>query len=209
MRVGIISDIHGGLHEFEVALQQLRAADVDHIVCAGDLVDFGLFSDEVVQRIFDEDILCVQGNHDRMARDNQCIRHRRNEHDQSIMPLQSHTLDLLDQLPIHLRFEWHNIKILLTHSVPWEEDMYVYPQSTTYLMRRIAREADANVIILGHTHQPMWIEIDGIMIINPGSVSQNYELGFGTYGIFTLPNRTFQLFNVMTGEQTPLAIDKR
>lgn len=204
MQIGVISDIHAGLTELEFALQHLNDAQVEQIVCAGDLVDFGDSDDEVVKRIFKNGIPCVQGNHDRIARNNQRLRQRKLEQDQSARLLRLETLDFLDHLPQILRFMWDDITVMLTHTVPWGQEMYIYPESTTPLFRRIAHEGKADVIILGHTHRPMWIEIDNCTIINPGSTSQNYELGVGTYGILTLPDRTFQLFNINTGLQMPL-----
>lgn len=204
MQIGIISDIHAGLSELSSALGYLARAGVDQIVCAGDLVDFGNAGDAVVQHIIDSGIPCVQGNHDRMANNNQQLRQRKHDHGQPVGPLSPATIAYLDRLPLVLRFEWENTSIVMAHATPWGDDIYVYPTSTTPLLRRVVREANADVTILGHTHQPMWLEVDNRTIINPGSTSQNYVLGMGTYGVFSLPDRSFQLYEVETGEQIPL-----
>jgi putative phosphoesterase len=211
LQIGIISDIHAGLAELELALQHLNHAQVDQIVCAGDLVDFGKDGDAVVRRVIESGIPCVQGNHDRMARDQQRLRQRKQAQGQSIHLLRPETVELLDQLPPVLRFTWDGIKVMLTHAAPWGGEMYIYPESTTPLLRRVAREGQADVIILGHTHRPMWVEveIDNCTIINPGSTSQNYELGVGTYGILSLPERIFRIFDTTTGRQLPLDKDHR
>ncbi len=201
MRIGIISDIHGGLRELHSALAFLQKMQVDHVLCAGDLVDFGDFGDEVVKQIFAGAIPCVQGNHDRMAWEFQRLRQRKQNVDGVTKILKSETLDLLEQLPLELRYMWSDTSILLTHATPWGEDMYVYPESTLPLFRRVVREANADITILGHTHRPMWVEVDGGMIINPGSLSQNYFLDVGTFGILTIPDRRFQLFSVESGDE--------
>lgn len=202
MKIGIISDIHAGLHELQSALHHLKNAQVDHILCAGDLVDFGDDGEAVIKLIIDLQIPCVQGNHDQSARSHQQKSKREGSIKRSI--LQTKMLDFLDQLPQYLRFEWDNTSILLTHATSWGGEMYIYPDSNPPLFRRVVREANADVTILGHTHRPMWIEVDDKVIINAGSLSQNYELGFGTYGILFLSERQFQLFNVETGVQVPL-----
>lgn len=202
MEIGIISDIHAGLSELKSELEQLNGAKVDHILCAGDLVDFGDHGEAVINLITDAQIPCVQGNHDHAARRNQQQSKPEGGVKRSI--LRAKTLDLLEQLPQYLRFEWENTSILLTHATPWGGEMYVYPDSTIPLFRRVVREANADVTILGHTHRPMWIQVGERTIVNAGSVSQNYELGFGTYGILSLPEREFHLFNVETGEQVRL-----
>lgn len=202
MKIGIISDIHGGLRELELALDFLRQAQVDHIVCAGDLVDFGDEGEAVVNRIIEAQIPCVQGNHDQAARWNQRESQREGGVKRSI--LGAKTLDLLENLPLELRFTWEGTTVLLSHATSWGGEMYIYPDSNPPLFRRVVREANADVTILGHTHRPMWIHIDGRTIINAGSLSQNYEMGFGTYGILSLPECDFRVFNVESGAQIGL-----
>lgn len=197
MKFGIISDVHGGLGELNQALELLNSHAVDEIWCAGDLVDFGAESDAVAKQIVALKIPCVQGNHDRMARDNQPLRQRKI----GDKPLSRTTLNLLYTLPLNLRFERENARVLLTHATPWGSDMYIYRESTPALFRRIAREAEVDVVILGHTHRPMWIEVDGCTIINAGSTSANYDLPYGTCGILILPERNFQVFNIETGDE--------
>lgn len=209
-KIGLISDIHGGLQDLQSALRLLAQVPVDHILCAGDLVDYGAQSNAVVQRIFQAAIPCVQGNHDRDARYNQRLRVRQHQQtDQPIDLLTSDTLDLLDTLPLTRRFTWEATTVFLAHATPWDNDMYIYPDCTPHLLRRVVRDAAADVVILGHTHQPMWIVIDDTTLINPGSLSQNYTLPTGTYGVLTLPERRMQLFNVQTGEALPLERDMR
>src|SRR5688572_6742223 len=76
-KVGIISDIHADLDGLEKALALLKAAKVDKIICAGDLVERGRDGDAVVQRIQEEQIESVLGNHDMLARGNQvyCLKY--------------------------------------------------------------------------------------------------------------------------------------
>lgn len=199
MRIGIISDLHAGLHEMQIAIAHLSKQDVDIIVCAGDLVDFGNHGDEVVKHIMETQIPCVKGNHDRQASQKQALRQRKQTTDTTIKLLSHETLSILEQLPNQLRFEWEGKSVLLTHATPWGDDMYIYPDSNPPLLRRVVREAQADITILGHTHRPMWIEVDGRYIINSGSTSQNYFMPVGTYAILTLPHCEFELHSVETG----------
>lgn len=209
LKIGLISDLHADLSALDTTLDHLSNAQVDQILCAGDLVDFGISGDAVVRRINAAGIPCVQGNHDRMARDTQRLRQRQGAHGQKTALLRPETLGLLDDLPALLRFEWADTTFMLTHSAPWGRDIYVYPESTTPLLRRVVREGKADVIMLGHTHRPMWIELEGCTICNPGSISQNYGLDTDTFGILSLPDRTFSLFDVQNGDQVQLIKDRR
>lgn len=64
MRIAILSDIHGNLEALEIALADIDARSVDMIICLGDLVEGGIYNDEVVELIRNYKILAVQGNHD-------------------------------------------------------------------------------------------------------------------------------------------------
>lgn len=207
MKIGILSDIHGGLVELIGALAVFRREQVDLIVCAGDLVDFGTWGDEIVKRIVDLRIPCVRGNHDRDAAERQRLRLDQPKYGLPVKQLNPETLMHLAQLPPQLRYIWEGTSILLTHANPWGDDTYVYPTSTPALFRRVIETSDADITILGHTHRPMQIESAGKLILNAGSTSANYDHAFGTCGILVLPARQFRLLNIQTG--TDVAISPR
>lgn len=200
MKIGIISDIHGAIDQLNKALKLLEQHQVDQMICAGDLVDFGTDSIGVVNRILSAKIPCVAGNHDQDARHNQPLRQRQVEQGFNLQLFDEYTLMQLERLPVSLNFEWDATTILLTHANPWFDNrLYVFPHSPLPLFRRVIREGNADIIILGHTHEPMHIEIEGKYILNPGSVAGSYELGFGTCGLLKLPQMEFQILNIETG----------
>ncbi|MEL6524957.1 MAG: YfcE family phosphodiesterase [Chloroflexota bacterium] len=194
-KIGIISDIHAGLNELHSAIAVLQAHQVDSIVCAGDLVDYGSDGDAVVDYIAQSKIPCVQGNHDLRATQPDT---------KSARLVSTKTRTFLASLPQTRRFLWDGKCILLAHATPWGEDIYIYPDSTPYLFRRVAKEADADIVILGHTHHPMWIEVGNTHIINAGSTSQNYTMDTGTCGILSLPDCVFTLLSIPTGKTVAL-----
>lgn len=66
MRYGIISDIHGNLEALDAVLANL--ADVDAVLCLGDIVGYGPNPNECVERVRAlTDLVCVAGNHDLAA----------------------------------------------------------------------------------------------------------------------------------------------
>ena len=66
-RVAILSDIHGNLFALEEVINDLE--DIDSIILLGDLIDYGMQSNEVVEFIKDAlspKIICnIWGNHER------------------------------------------------------------------------------------------------------------------------------------------------
>jgi predicted phosphodiesterase len=65
--IAIISDVHADVHALRDALVQIERLGCSRIVCAGDLVDYGLFPEETIALMVERQIPCVRGNHDRWA----------------------------------------------------------------------------------------------------------------------------------------------
>lgn len=63
MRVLIFGDVHGNLVALEKMLQQV-SSDVDLLVCHGDVVNYGPWSNECVQLLQDINCTCLTGNHE-------------------------------------------------------------------------------------------------------------------------------------------------
>ena len=67
MRLAIISDIHSNVDALQAVLADIRASDVQHVVCLGDLVGYHTFPRETLAVLRDSEIRSVHGNHDLMA----------------------------------------------------------------------------------------------------------------------------------------------
>ena len=64
MKYAIIADIHGNLEALQVVLEDIRAQNVTHTVCLGDIVGYNANPKECLQIIRELNIPCVKGNHD-------------------------------------------------------------------------------------------------------------------------------------------------
>ena len=60
---------------------------------------------------------------------------------------------------------------MICHGSPWENDEYVYPDSSDESFERYAK-LNVNWVIQGHTHYSMLKQIGNVTLINPGSVGQ-------------------------------------
>jgi putative phosphoesterase len=191
MKIGIFSDVHGHLDELHKTLRLFERLNVDQILCAGDLVDKGLHSDGVIDLMRELNIPCVQGNHDSKA---QFVWFMYNE------PLQERSLTYLTSLPASLTFHWAGVEVYITHANPWQDaSIYLYPSRPAVLFREIVKAVDGQVIILGHTHHPMYVQFEGKVIINPGSIYSNRDRPERTGGVLSLPDCHFELYDVDTG----------
>lgn len=199
MKIGLISDIHADYPSLIKALRIFKQANVNRILCAGDLVEKGEYGNQVVALINRLKIPCVLGNHDEMAignqqwiKENMDLSH---PHIQNSL-LISETLDYLDQLPRKLRFEWDGIRILLVHGSPKSNVEYLMPSTRVSQFAKHAKDARATIIIYGHTHTALHYVINDVHFINPGSVCKTDVRASNSCAILTLPDIHVTLYNL-------------
>ena len=67
-RYAILSDIHGNLFALTEVIRDLNNQDIDSIILLGDLIDYGMQSNEVIEYVkdnFSQKIICnIWGNHE-------------------------------------------------------------------------------------------------------------------------------------------------
>jgi predicted phosphodiesterase len=63
-RIALLADIHGNLPALEHVIADMRRFAPDHVVVAGDMVNWGPFSAEVMQIIHDNRWTMVRGNNE-------------------------------------------------------------------------------------------------------------------------------------------------
>ncbi|MDZ4063424.1 MAG: metallophosphoesterase family protein, partial [Coriobacteriia bacterium] len=120
-RVAIISDIHADLHALRDALGMIDALGCDRVVCAGDLVDYGLFPEQTIRLVRQRKILCVRGNHDRWAvRSGGSLSQGQDGAgvDATSCDLSRAALDFLGSLPAAQRLEIDGTRFLVVHGRP-------------------------------------------------------------------------------------------
>lgn len=198
MKIGIFSDVHGHLKELHQTLTLFESLQVDTLICCGDLVDKGKDSDAVVAIMRDKSIPCIQGNHDFKAQFTWFTHHE---------ILSSQTIDYLSNLPPILSYTWAGIDIFVCHANPWQDSsVYISPDRPEALFREVINAVDEEIIIMGHTHHPMCVEIEGKYLINAGSIYGNRNRPERTCAILTLPDCQFDLYDIDTGQVLTLEV---
>jgi putative phosphoesterase len=167
MKLGLISDIHGDPVALELAWSHLMLLGADRIVCAGDLVGYGPFPDRVVAFLRDRGIPSVRGNHDRWA-----LERGRGVKDEFGGGTPSdETLDYLAALPFDLQVADGRTIGVIVHGSP-RSDMEFVNRSTHVpeVLQGDLAELGCELLVVGHTHRPMWFRCAEGLVINPGSV---------------------------------------
>lgn len=203
MKIGVIADVHGDLLGLQRALDVLHAQGVEHIVCAGDLVDKGPATDEIMALFQSDQITSVQGDHDLDACNDGFIYVQRSERyvieETYALEIAPALSSYLSTLPVALKLEYEGVKLHIAHASTWDQRTFLSPSAEPQHFRRVAAEANAQTVILGHTHLPMVVQVDNCMILNPGCVFYGYPEFRSTCAVLSLPSREIQFFDVDTG----------
>jgi putative phosphoesterase len=159
VRIGIVSDIHCNLYGLRNALDAMAA--VDEILCLGDCISEYRFSNDVVRLLRDRGARMIQGNHEETF-----IEHD-GEFDRGPDGVDRDLLAWLAEQPLRRTLDFGGKRLLMVHSTPWEpRGDYVFPHSED--LERFA-EADADVVLYGHTHAPVVKRVGRVLVVNPGS----------------------------------------
>ena len=183
MKIGIISDIHGDYDALETVLDRFEHQHhVDEVLCVGDLIGRGPHPDAVVDLIRQRNIPTVRGNHDEWAYD-----------------ISAENKRFLKNLPIDLQKTIGGMEIYMCHGKPGNNiwGMYEAHVSDT-LLNMMLGSLDVDVMVTGHTHVPMFLAVEQGCVVNPGSLytTKTTRATSHTYGVLTLPDMRFNLFDI-------------
>ncbi len=173
MKILIMADIHSNWP----ALQAIDE-DFDECLFVGDLVDYGTDPLPCIDWIRSNATLAVRGNHDHAVAQRVMVRggspFRRLTAATRQAQYNAITPDLmryLARLPVTASKQIDGRKFHLVHATPRDPlDEYLYADPEGWAARM--RHVDADIVCVGHTHQQFHLKLDGVEILNPGSVGQ-------------------------------------
>jgi putative phosphoesterase len=183
MRIAIFSDVHGNIHALDAVLADLDAQQPERVYCLGDLVGYGAFPNEVIDRIRARAIPTIIGNYDDgvgSERD-ECGCAYKEETDRelgqrSLEWTKAHTTTenktFLRGLLPQIRFEADGQRVLLVHGSPRKINEYLFEDRPVSSFERLAQGSNADVIMFGHTHVPYTKSAGGVLFVNVGSVGK-------------------------------------
>lgn len=173
MRILILADIHANWP----ALQAISET-FDACLFLGDLVDYGTNPAPCVNWIRQHATAAVRGNHDHAvaqrvpARTGSGFRNLA----AATRPIQYDALtpdlmQFLADLPISRTVRLNGRTFHLVHATPHDPlDEYLFADRRGWLNR--LESVDADIVCVGHSHSQFHLDLDGIQVLNPGSVGQ-------------------------------------
>lgn len=190
IRLAIISDIHGNILALDEVLKDISTKKIDQTYCLGDLIDFAPWNNEVVTRIRNLKIPCLQGNHDeRVSLDLPILSlsHQSGEEramrilaiEHSKATISKKNKEWMSKLPhnIELGFKIGKKikKILLVHASLKSNDEYIHESDPKEDFIKELSLKGIDVVIMGHTHLSYIQKTNGVTLINCGSVGRTKE----------------------------------
>ena len=183
MRYAFFSDIHSNIFALEAVLADVADVGVDQRYVLGDLVGYAPWPNEVLDRLRNEAIPIVMGNYDDgtgFGRDEcGCAYTHPVEKalgDAGFAWTKAHTSEAntawLRTLAPQIRFEADGLRFLLVHGSPRKMNEYLYEDKPDSTFARIAADANADVIVCGHTHRPYDKTVGTTRFINDGSAGK-------------------------------------
>jgi putative phosphoesterase len=174
VRVLVVSDIHGNWP----ALEAVAAVAFDSVVCLGDIVGYGPQPAACLRWLRANRAEIVQGNHDRALADDVPPRCRPDFEwlAAAAAGIARQQLDgdetaFLRALPRTRRLDLDGSRVLLVHATP-VDPLYSYLPPDAESWRAAVAGLDADILLVGHTHLPCHFQLEGVHVLNPGSVGQ-------------------------------------
>jgi putative phosphoesterase len=186
-RIAAIYDIHGNLPALEAVLQEIRAADVDHLVVGGDVVP-GPLSHEVIASLANLDlpISCIKGNGEVAVLEQLAGAFTEALPPQARASIRATALALtpddaavLTDWPMSVTLTIDGIgDVLFCHGTPRHHNEIFTSATPEDALLPLFDPLGVSLVVCGHTHMPFDRTVGRMRVVNAGSVG----LPFGNPG---------------------------
>jgi len=192
MRIALFSDIHGNRFALETVLEDARSAGADAYWALGDLAAIGPEPVAVLERLAGlENFTVIRGNTDRYivtgegpppsledARANPDLVGLFGRVAASFAWTRGYVtaagwFDWLERLPLESRLTLPDgSRLLAVHASPGSDDGEgIHPGRSPADLAQLVAGCAADVVCVGHTHEPLLRHVGDVRVVNLGSVS--------------------------------------
>jgi predicted phosphodiesterase len=187
-RLAILSDIHGNLPALEAVLDDLARFQIDQTIVAGDVINWGPFSAQVMQIVAREGWPVIRGNNEFYLLDYHTPRapavwERRDQF--PMLPWLHRQLNgrwraAIAAWPDALSLRFPDAPpIRVVHGSPRSNSEPIFPISTPAEIESMLAGVEETIVIAAHTHLAMDRQAGRWHILNPGTVGVPIDGVFG------------------------------
>jgi len=181
MRIGLFGDIHGNLVALDAMLDALQREQPDQLICLGDVTTTGPWPHEVAERVRGLGCPVVRGNWDDWMLEI-CDGRRSPEGCRPMdlwcaAQLTATDLEFLDTFPLTFELPLPNGTALLCyHGTPHDYNQAITSGTPYEDVDTMLDGRRTGIMAGGHTHMTMLRRHGDALVINPGSISENWHL---------------------------------
>lgn len=187
VKLAIFSDIHANLTAMQVVAVHILAQRYDGVYCLGDIGGYAGEPNETQAVIAAMGCPTIMGNYDEGVGFNKedCGCHYIKPFDiemsnVSFLWTRANTTEenkaWLRELPREIRLDVEGKRVLLCHGSPRSTTEYLFENRSEGFLKQFTAggkdDAQADVIVFGHTHVPYHRVVEGVHFINTGSVGR-------------------------------------
>jgi predicted phosphodiesterase len=174
-RFALVGDVHAEDERLEAAIGLARAAGVEAILCVGDVADGFGDLERTIEILARERVTVARGNHDRWFLTDELrtlVPIQRREHCPRAVETIRHWLPFVEVSTVRG-------PLLLCHAIGDDDFAFAKPRHSDEEIRsqpawtRLRDAARFRFMAAGHTHEAMVRTIDGITILNPGTLKRD------------------------------------
>lgn len=177
-RLALLADIHGNLPALEAVCAQLAGERLDQVIVAGDLINIGPFSAQVLQRVFERGWLAIRGNHEHYLLERQAPATGAGATRKGLCALallreqlDAHGLARIAVMPDELSLRFPDAPPLrVLHGAPGDPFRALTRLSDDDEARALLAGVAERSVVCGHYHLPFERRLARWQVINPGSL---------------------------------------
>lgn len=175
-RLAVLADIHGNLPALEAVVDHMAQFNVDQVIVAGDIVNWGPFSAAVAAYVMDSKWTYIRGNNEYYLLDYGSARQPEAWRDYGLMAwlqaqLPGKWQHIIGGWPDTLQLRYQDAPpILVCHGTPFSPWITIFPQTTDDEVRELLRETPETTLICAHSHISMDRQVRQWHLVNCGSV---------------------------------------
>lgn len=179
VRLAIVSDVHGNMDALRAVMADARSQGAEGFINLGDMVGSGPYPEEVVSTMKGDHFLSVVGNFDlkvleftRASKRPKTASVKGAVMAAAARDLSEENLRFISSLPPEIRLEVLGRRVLMVHASPGDPDEQLTPDTTDERLEELGRIADADVVLVGHSHRAFARKVGDTLFVNPGSVGR-------------------------------------
>lgn len=187
-KIAIIADIHGNKEALETALKNIKERNCDKIICLGDVISKGKFSNECVELVKNNCDLVLRGNCDDFFTKEHNIENLNVQDKQRVLKyrkeLSTENKEYLSHLPFCYEFYLSGRLVRTFHAGP--DTIYNYSNTSMYAAIDkkykmfepnilTLSDSTADIVVYGHIHTQLMNKIYNRTLICCGSIGNNLD----------------------------------